>query len=72
MTPVIVIVVAVVVVVVLLAVVGRRRRPPDGVDSFRRQLGALSAEARRPVTGRLRDTDSRPDPADRRDGDHGA
>lgn len=31
------------------------RRPPDGVDSFRRQIDALSSDARRPIVGRVND-----------------
>jgi hypothetical protein len=40
---------AVVAVVVIAALVTRSRRANDGVDSFRRQIDALSPEARRPV-----------------------
>ena len=41
---------AVVVVAVIVGVfVSRRRRQPDGVATFRRQIDALSPEARRPV-----------------------
>ena len=45
---------AVAVAVVVLAVfVVRRRRHPDGVAQFRRQIDALSPEARRPVVDRV-------------------
>jgi hypothetical protein len=40
---------AVVVVVIVVVVVSRRRRQPDGVATFRRQIDALSPEARRSV-----------------------
>jgi hypothetical protein len=47
-------IVAVAVAVVVLAVlVVRRRRHPDGVAQFRRQIDALSPEARRPVVDRV-------------------
>jgi hypothetical protein len=53
-------VVLAVVVVIVLVVVVRRRRGPDPVDSFRRQIDALSPEARRPTIdrGRADDTSS--------------
>ena len=40
-------------VVVLAVIVVRRRRHPDGVAQFRRQIDALSPEARRPVVNRV-------------------
>jgi hypothetical protein len=40
---------AVLVLVVVAIVVIRRRQPADAVDSFRRQIDALSPEARRTV-----------------------
>ena len=43
----------VVAVVVLAVIVVRRRRHPDGVAQFRRQIDALSPEARRPVVNRV-------------------
>lgn len=42
-------IVAVVVVAAVVAVLVRRSRSADGVASFRRQIDALSPEARRPV-----------------------
>jgi hypothetical protein len=40
---------------VLLAVALRRRRlPDDHVDSFRRQIDALSPQARRPTIGKMK------------------
>ena len=53
-----VLVIAAVVLVVVIAVVVRRRRGPDPVDSFRRQIDALSPEARRPTIDRGRAEDS--------------
>ncbi|MGA9275862.1 hypothetical protein [Ilumatobacter sp.] len=49
-------IVGAVVLVVLLVLVARRfRRRPDPVDSFRRQIDALSPEARRPTIDQVRD-----------------
>jgi hypothetical protein len=55
-------VVAALIVIAVVIVVARRRRPVDGVASFRRQIDALSPEARRPVVDRvqaLEDDDER-------------
>ncbi len=49
MTVVLVVVAALLVVVIVGAVVARRRRQRDGVATFRRQIDALSPQARRPV-----------------------
>ncbi|MET0325810.1 MAG: hypothetical protein ABW219_11345 [Ilumatobacteraceae bacterium] len=49
--------VAVVLIVVAVVILVRRRRPPDGVATFRRQIEALSPEARRPVVDRLHQLD---------------
>lgn len=50
------IIVAVVVVLILVVVVARVvRRRQDPVDSFRRQIDALSPEARRPTVDQVRD-----------------
>ena len=49
-----VIIVAVVVALVVVVLVGRSRRSNDGVDSFRRQIDALSPEARRPVVDQVK------------------
>ena len=38
-------------------VLGRRRRGPDPVDSFRRQIDALSPEARRPTIDQVKAVD---------------
>ena len=54
MTQVVVIVIIVAVVAAAVAVsVARYRRSRDGVDSFRRQIDALSPEARRPVVDQV-------------------
>lgn len=45
----------IVVLVVVVVVVSRRRSDP--VDSFRRQIDALSPEARRPTIDRLKATE---------------
>jgi len=61
-----VLVVAFLVGVVLL--VGRMRRRPDGVDSFRRQIDALSPDSRRPTLDQMKP----PEPtSDDEDGAHG-
>ena len=48
---------AVVLIVVAVVILVRRRRTPDGVATFRRQIDALSPEARRPVVDRLHKLD---------------
>ncbi|MFW2333786.1 hypothetical protein [Ilumatobacter sp.] len=75
---VVVIVVVVAVVVVAVAIAARARRSNDGVDSFRRQIDALSPEARRPVidqvqsaAGRQPDEDAVDDEPDDEDGARG-
>ena len=61
----VVIVVAVVLIVVLAAVfVALRRRPHDGVDSFRRQIDALSRQARRPVVDQVQSAKTGDEAAD--------
>jgi uncharacterized membrane protein len=53
-TPVLVAVAVVVVVLAAVAVIrARRARRQDGVEMFRRQIDALSAEARRPVVDKV-------------------
>lgn len=47
------IVVAALIVAAVAVAVSRRRRLNDGVDSFRRQIDALSPEARRPVVDQV-------------------
>jgi hypothetical protein len=51
---VIVVVVVVVVGAILLGVGGRGRRSFDDIDSFRRQIDALSPEARRQTSDRMK------------------
>lgn len=60
MSPVVVIVIAVAVVAVVVAVaLSNRRRRADGVDSFRRQIDALSPEARRTVVDQVQNAADR-------------
>lgn len=73
------IVVIVVIIVAAVLVLGgwllsRRRRANDGVDTFRRQIDALSPEARRPVVDQVQsvsvrndDTDDQTKPSDAAD-----
>lgn len=60
----IVIVVAALLVVLTVAAVARSRRSNDGVDSFRRQIDALSPEARRPVVDQVQNAAERHAPSD--------
>ncbi len=54
MTPWIVLIVVVAVVgLALVALAGRRRGSTDDIESFRRQIEALSPEARRPTIERM-------------------
>jgi hypothetical protein len=50
---------AAVVVVVAVAAILSRRRSADGVDSFRRQIDALSPEARRTVIDQVQNVAER-------------
>ncbi|MFK8025360.1 MAG: hypothetical protein AB8G26_15490 [Ilumatobacter sp.] len=61
MTWILVIVVAVVVVALAVRVLRPRQDP---VDSFRRQIDALSPEARRPTVDKVRDAAEDNDPPD--------
>jgi hypothetical protein len=61
----IIVVVVVVVVAVAAFVVSRDRGPADGVDSFRRQIDALSPEARRPVVDQVQSVSPKPIRSDR-------
>ena len=58
----VVILVAVALAALILVVVGlkRRRGPDDHVDSFRRQIDALSPQARRPTIGTMKPTEPPP------------
>ena len=47
-------------IVVIIVLVARSRRANDGVDSFRRQIDALSPEARRPVIDQVQNAAGRP------------
>lgn len=62
-TAILVVAVAVVAVLIVLAV-ARSRRANDGVDSFRRQIDALSPEARRPVVDQVQSAAGRTTPDD--------
>lgn len=53
MTQVVVIVLVIAVIAAIAVSVTRYRRSRDGVDSFRRQIDALSPEARRPVVDQV-------------------
>jgi hypothetical protein len=65
-------VVAVVAIAAVAAVVILGRRRSDGVDSFRRQIDALSAESRRTTVDQVRDAARRRNrPVDHRDVDDG-
>jgi hypothetical protein len=59
MTPVVVLVIVAVValIVFLIAAAKRSRRKPDDIDSFRRQIDALSPEARRQTSDRMKPSD---------------
>ncbi len=52
----------VIVAIALIAYIASRRRTPDGVESFQRQIDALSPDARRSVVQRLEDVSERDDP----------
>lgn len=54
MIPVLVVVAIVAVIAIVILV---RRREPDTLDSFRRQIDALSPEARRPVVDQVQRID---------------
>lgn len=60
----VVIVVAIVVVAVVVGLILRARTSADGVDSFRRQIDALSPEARRPTVDQVKNAER---PADEDD-----
>ncbi len=62
----IVLVAAVAIVVAVIVSALRRSRNPDGVASFRRQIDALSPEARRPVVDQVQqlEEDGPPPPED--------
>jgi hypothetical protein len=60
MIPALIIGVAVLVVVVaaLVKAAGRNRHPPDDIASFRRQIDALSPEARRQTSERMKPSET--------------
>ena len=51
------VIVVLILVVAVVAVVAMRRRTADPVDSFRRQIDALSPEARRPTLDQIKSDD---------------
>ena len=55
MTTVVVVIIVAVVVLAAAWFVAGRRRGTDGVDSFRRQIDALSAEARRSTVDQVKE-----------------
>jgi len=61
MTAMLAIVGGVLVIVLLVIAISRTRHSQDGVDSFRRQIDALSPEARRPVIDQIYQSTDRPD-----------
>ncbi|MDW3214411.1 MAG: hypothetical protein R8G01_10465 [Ilumatobacteraceae bacterium] len=58
-TTTIVVLISAVAVVIIVAALVRSRRANDGVDSFRRQIDALSPEARRPVVDQVQNAAGR-------------
>jgi len=48
---------AVSIVALVVVIAGRTRRPTDDIASFRRQIDALSPEARRPTINRKNPSD---------------
>jgi hypothetical protein len=54
-------IVAIVAVAVVLGLALRRRSSNDGVDSFRRQIDALSPEARKPTVDQVKSAERQPD-----------
>jgi hypothetical protein len=64
MMPFVLMAIAVVVIATVVVVLARRRRPPDGMDSFRRQIDALSPEARRPTIGQMKPSERARDDED--------
>ncbi len=58
----VVIAIALAIAVLVLVIVGlsRRRAPDDHVEAFRRQIDALSPEARRPTIGKMNPPETPP------------
>ena len=57
----VVVVIAIVAVAIVLGLMLRRRTSSDGVASFRRQIDALSPEARKPTVEQVKNADRPPD-----------
>ena len=53
----VVVVVAISIVALVVVISGRTRRSTDDIASFRRQIDALSPEARRPTINRMKPSD---------------
>lgn len=70
MTAILIVCIAALVVVIGLAI--RSRRSRDAVADFRRQINALSPEARRDVTDRVRRIGESTADDTKEDGQHGA
>jgi hypothetical protein len=49
-----------VLVAIIATAAGRNRRPPDDIASFRRQIDALSPEARRQTSDRMKPSERAP------------
>ncbi|HSL73944.1 MAG TPA: hypothetical protein VK853_05740 [Ilumatobacteraceae bacterium] len=64
MTPLIIIAVAVLVVAIVASIALRRRPRQDDIASFRRQIDALSPEARRQTTDRMKPPNGGPNSDD--------
>ena len=69
MTTIVVIVLVIAVAAAVVVAVSRYRQSRDGVDSFRRQIDALSPEARRPVVDQVQSAAEANDDPDEHDGD---
>jgi hypothetical protein len=69
MTIVAIAVVAALVIGMVVVIASRRTsHPPDDIDAFRRQIDALSPEARRQTSERMKPSDGRPTSDDGADG----
>ena len=72
MTPIVVIILLIAVAAAIVIGASRYRRSRDGVDSFRRQIDALSPEARRPVVDQVQNAaEAQHDHDDEDDADRG-
>jgi uncharacterized protein HemY len=60
----VIVIVVIVIVAVFLGLALRGRSSHDGVDSFRRQIDALSPEARKPTIDQVKSAERPPDDED--------